>query len=171
VEPAPEDLEVGAVCGQLYPRLVAAFRSLGVSREDAEDTAQEALAKLAESWDHRRPDRPLAWCYAVGRNAVVSGRRRRAAEARVVRLLGRGEVHEVDASTSDAVRAAVRRLPPRQREAVIHRFFLGLTVEETAASMRCAPGTVTALTHQALTRLRPQFVAGAMASNPEVTTS
>jgi hypothetical protein len=44
-------------------------------------------------------------------------------------------------------------------------------VEETAASMRCAPGTVTALTHQALTRLRPQFVAGAVASNPEVTTS
>jgi RNA polymerase sigma factor (sigma-70 family) len=88
-----------------------------------------------------------------------------------VRLLGRGETHEVDASTSDAVRAAVRRLPRRQREAVIHRFFLGLTVEETAASMRCAPGTVTALTHQALTRLRPQFVAGAVASNPEVTTS
>lgn len=57
---------------------------------------------------------------------------------------------------SQVVRDAVRGLPRRQREAIIHRFFLGLDVVETAAAMGCAPGTVTALTHQAFERLRSE---------------
>jgi len=161
------DAGIDHVCDLLYPRLIAAFRTFGVSREDAEDTAQEALAKLAERWDRQRPERPLAWCYVVGRNAVLSRRRRRSLEARVSRLLGREEAHEVDVAASEAVRAAVRRLPHRQREVVIHRFFLGLSVNETADAMRCAPGTVTALTHQALAHLRAELV-GAKAWNREV---
>ena len=53
-----------------------------------------------------------------------------------------------------AVRGAVRKLPRRQREAVALRYFGDLTVEQTAEVMGCAPGTVKALTSQAMTSLR-----------------
>jgi RNA polymerase sigma factor (sigma-70 family) len=156
--PASDDIHT--VCRGLYAPLVAGFRALGAGREDAEDVAQDALAKLVERWNSRRPDQPLAWCFTVGRNAVVSRARRRSVETRVLRALRGREASvdlDVDVVTNDVVRSAVRRLPRRQREAVIHRFFLGLDVAETARAMRCAPGTVTALTHQALERLRPEL--------------
>jgi RNA polymerase sigma factor (sigma-70 family) len=55
------------------------------------------------------------------------------------------------------VRAAILELPPRQRQAVVLRYHADLTVEDTAAVMRCAPGTVKALTSQALANLRARF--------------
>jgi RNA polymerase sigma factor (sigma-70 family) len=45
-------------------------------------------------------------------------------------------------------------LSERQREAVVLRFFEELSVEETAAAMECAPGTVKATVHQALRAMR-----------------
>ena len=54
----------------------------------------------------------------------------------------------------DWLRSALRGLPARQREAVVLRFVLDLSVSQTAAHMRCAPGTVRALTAQGVARLR-----------------
>jgi RNA polymerase sigma factor (sigma-70 family) len=59
-----------------------------------------------------------------------------------------------DVATAIAVRAAVRALPPRQRAVVIARFYGGLSVQETAAALGCAEGTVKATTHQAIRNLR-----------------
>lgn len=61
---------------------------------------------------------------------------------------------EPDTTTAIAVRQAVADLPPRQRQAILCRFYGQLSVAETAASMRCAEGTVKALTHQAIANLR-----------------
>lgn len=52
------------------------------------------------------------------------------------------------------LRAGLDDLPDRQREAIILRFFEDLSVEETAATMNCAEGTVKATVHQALRTLR-----------------
>jgi RNA polymerase sigma factor (sigma-70 family) len=48
-------------------------------------------------------------------------------------------------------------LPQRQREVVVLRFFEELSVEETAAAMDCAQGTVKATLHQALRALRKRI--------------
>ena len=40
-------------------------------------------------------------------------------------------------------------LPDRQREAIVLRFLEELSVEQTAAAMGCAEGTVKATVHQA----------------------
>jgi RNA polymerase sigma-70 factor, ECF subfamily len=48
-------------------------------------------------------------------------------------------------------------LPLRQREAVVLRFFEELNVEQTAAAMGCAAGTVKALVFQAMRNLRQSF--------------
>ncbi len=52
------------------------------------------------------------------------------------------------------LRASLDDLPERQREAVVLRFFEDLSVEETAAAMNCAAGTVKATVHQALKALK-----------------
>jgi RNA polymerase sigma-70 factor, ECF subfamily len=53
-----------------------------------------------------------------------------------------------------ALRAMLVTLPDRQREAVVLRFFEGMSVDQTAETMGCAPGTVKATVHQALRALR-----------------
>jgi RNA polymerase sigma-70 factor (ECF subfamily) len=52
------------------------------------------------------------------------------------------------------LRQLLAELPQRQREAIVLRFFEELSVDETAAVMRCATGTVKATVHQALRALR-----------------
>jgi RNA polymerase sigma-70 factor (sigma-E family) len=46
------------------------------------------------------------------------------------------------------------QLSPRRRAVLVLRFYEDLSVEQTAAILRCATGTVKALTHQALAQLR-----------------
>lgn len=63
------------------------------------------------------------------------------------------------AEQRDRLRAVLSDLPERQREAVVLRFFEEMSVEETAAAMNCAAGTVKATVHQALRSLRKRLEA------------
>jgi DNA-directed RNA polymerase specialized sigma24 family protein len=60
------------------------------------------------------------------------------------------------------VEAAILDLPPAQRAVVVCRFYLDLSIEQTAEVLRKATGTVRALSSQATTRLRtslgPEFM-------------
>jgi RNA polymerase sigma factor (sigma-70 family) len=49
--------------------------------------------------------------------------------------------------------AALRRLPPRQREAVVLRYFADLPEQETAMAMGVSRGTVKSTTSRALAAL------------------
>jgi RNA polymerase sigma factor (sigma-70 family) len=49
--------------------------------------------------------------------------------------------------------AALRRLPPRQRQAVVLRYFAELPEQETAAAMGVSLGTVKSTTSRALAAL------------------
>ena len=59
--------------------------------------------------------------------------------------------------SSGMLRSMLRELPERQREAVLLRYFHEMSVEETAAAMNCAVGTVKATVHQALRALRTKM--------------
>jgi RNA polymerase sigma factor (sigma-70 family) len=48
---------------------------------------------------------------------------------------------------------AVRRLPPRQREALVLRFYLGLSPDEIAVTMGIGAGSVRSATHRGLASL------------------
>jgi RNA polymerase sigma factor (sigma-70 family) len=61
------------------------------------------------------------------------------------------------AEQRDRLRAVLDDLPERQREAVVLRFLEELSVEDTAAAMQCATGTVKATVHQALRSLRQRL--------------
>jgi DNA-directed RNA polymerase specialized sigma24 family protein len=61
---------------------------------------------------------------------------------------------DADPDTRLDVRAALASLPPRQRATLVLRFYCDLPVEETAAELGCAPGTVKSQTAKGLSALR-----------------
>ena len=61
------------------------------------------------------------------------------------------------AGVDDALAAAIRLLPPRQREVLVLRVFFDLDTEATAALLDVAPGTVGVHLHRALGTLRTKI--------------
>jgi RNA polymerase sigma-70 factor (sigma-E family) len=147
----PEDF-----CAEVYPRLAASLTLHVGDRHVAEELAQEALLRAVARWRRlaHHPS-PVAWTYRVAFNLATSRFRRDAAVRRAAaRLAAAPAIDGVDPTTRLAVRAAVAALPPRQRAAVVLRYFADLSVEEAAAALGCAPGTVKSLTHHGVTALR-----------------
>jgi RNA polymerase sigma-70 factor (sigma-E family) len=157
---------VGAVdadefCREVWPRLVRSLASYTGDAALAEDLAQEALARALVRWRKvGAMDAPAMWVYRTAMNLARSRFRRRRAEARAYERVGvRSEdAQQVDQDAVLTVRSEIGRLPERQRAALVLRFHADLSVDETAAVMGCAPGTVKALTHQALERLRSRII-------------
>jgi RNA polymerase sigma-70 factor (sigma-E family) len=146
-------------CRSVHARLVRSLASYTGDPALAEELAQEALARAWERWDRvQRMDAPSMWVYRTALNLARSAFRRRGAERRALaRLAGREATPEADRADIVAVRTAILELPPRQRAAVVLRYHADLSVEETADVLQCAPGTVKALTSQAISRMRAQF--------------
>ena len=146
--------EVTAFCQRVQPRLLGALTLYCGDAAVAEELTQETLAVVWDKWSRVQVmAAPEAWALRVGFNMANSWLRRRIAERRALRRLGPGSDHH-DVPEDPGVREALRRLPTRQRTAVVMRYFADLSVEQTAEAMRCAPGTVKALTHQGITSLR-----------------
>ena len=152
-------MEPSAFCRELHPRLVGALALHTGDRDVAAELAQETLARVWERWSTvERHEAPEAWAFRVAFNLAASRYRRRAAERRAHgRLAPASIAHEPDAADALAVRAAVADLPPRQRAALVLRYFADLSVEQTAEALGCRPGTVKSLTNQAIASLRDRF--------------
>lgn len=119
----------------------------------AEEAAQEAFARAWARWRRvRAMDRPVAWVYVVALN-VERKRWRRASELLVEPFEVACDPTEQAARDFD-LRAAVKRLPERQRAAIALRYLADLPVADLARAMGCADGTVKATVHQALRSLR-----------------
>lgn len=107
---------------------------------NAEDAVQEALIR---AWRHRRSFDPTrgtarAWLVAIASRQALSLRARARPKSLVLAASDHGEdvVADVD------LRRCIRGLPRRQREAVVWHYYVDLSVNEIAAIMRIAPGTV-----------------------------
>jgi RNA polymerase sigma-70 factor (sigma-E family) len=155
------DHEVVAFCERMRPQLLGTLTLYCGDRELAAELTQETLARCWESWHTlRNPGAASrqAWAHRIAMNLATSWFRRRAAERRAHARLGpAGPPDGGDVAAAVAVRTAVGRLPPRQRQALVLRYFADLPVSETAEVMGCASGTVKALTSQALDALRGVF--------------
>lgn len=145
-------------CADAYPRLVAALTHYCGDVHLGEELAQEALVVACRRWPTvSRLDEPVAWAYRVGVNRANSWFRRVGAERRARdRATGAdlGVHHDPDGADRVAVRKALKDLSPKQREAVILRYFLGLSAEETARLTGSSSGAVRGLTHRAMATLR-----------------
>jgi RNA polymerase sigma-70 factor (sigma-E family) len=128
-----------------------AYRILG-DQGDAEDVAQETLARAMVRWS-RLEDRPGGWVTRVASNLAIDRyryRRRRAVGPMT------GPVGLVDphlGERGDLV-VALRRLPRRQREAVVLRYLGDLSEAQVALEMGCSIGAVKSHGARGLAALR-----------------
>jgi RNA polymerase sigma-70 factor (sigma-E family) len=143
-----------------YRELVRLAAFLTSDRDNAEEIVQDAYVKVYGSWRGlREPDKGEAYL----RTAVVNLSRSRLRRRQVVAKhqpepLGDAASAESQAMRTtqrDAVLAALRELPRRQREAVTLRYFSDLTEAQTAAAMGCSAGAVKSHTSRAMAALRP----------------
>jgi RNA polymerase sigma-70 factor (sigma-E family) len=130
-----------------YRSLVRLAALLLDDRESSEEVVQDAYVRVhAAWWRLRDPDKALAYL----RQAVVNGSRSRMRHRLVARKHAPkpmpdapsaeyGAMAEVDRS---AVIAGLRALPPRQREAVVLRYYGDLSEAEIARVMGVSAGTV-----------------------------
>jgi RNA polymerase sigma-70 factor, ECF subfamily len=110
----------------------------------AEDTAQDAFTAAFRRWRSIVAyDSPGAWVRRVVCNRAASVLRRRVREAKaLMRLAGRTQIYiELDEG-DEAFWQAVRRLPPRQAQAVALYYLEDYSVREIAEVLDCSEGTV-----------------------------
>jgi RNA polymerase sigma-70 factor (sigma-E family) len=133
-----------------------AYVMLG-DRGTAEDVVQDAFSGLYERWDALR-DQARAPGYL--RTSVVNGCRM-VLRKRVTRRDAFAGEHSWESAETAALLGeehrqlllAIRGLPHRQREAVVLRYYLDLSEEETAQAMGIRRGTVKSATSRALAAL------------------
>ena len=123
----------------------------------AQDLLQESLVKVYVAWPRLR-DGAAAEAY-VRRTIVttaISWRRRRSFHESAVDAVP--EEHGPDNSdrlaTHDVLLDHVRGLPPRQRTALVLRYYEDLSEVETADLMGCSTGTVKSQVSAAVDKLR-----------------
>jgi RNA polymerase sigma-70 factor (sigma-E family) len=162
--PAPsQGADARAAVTALYQAHAVGLIRLAVvmlgDRHAAEDVVQDAFAGLYRRWNHLDGDRALGYV----RTSVLNGcRSRLRAKVRDERLAAASQPTLAAASAEQAVLigeehaavlAALRRLPDRQREALVLRYYLDLPEAEIAASMGIGKGTVKSTTSRALAAL------------------
>ncbi|HVU71595.1 MAG TPA: SigE family RNA polymerase sigma factor [Mycobacteriales bacterium] len=145
---------------QTWPQLVRTARLLTGDDAAAEDLAQNALVKTYEHWGSlRAPEAASAYARTtLVRDCVRWRTRNRREERRAPDALPERLGADPYDSTGDAlrVRRALRTLPDEQRAALVLRYLLDLSEEETAATLGVARGTVKSRCSRAISTLRAQ---------------
>jgi RNA polymerase sigma-70 factor (sigma-E family) len=126
----------------------------------AEDLLQTALTKLYVAWPRvRRDGREEAYVRQIIVRANLDEVRRPWWRRERTGLDGLDRAApQPDVDTRDELFTALQALPEMQRSVVVLRYWLGLSVAETAADLRVSEGTVKSHAHRALNRLRSKFV-------------
>jgi RNA polymerase sigma factor (sigma-70 family) len=137
-----------------YRRLVAQAYAVAGDRVEAEDAVQEAFARaVAAGARFRRVDNPEAWLRTVSLNVI----RRRWRRARLFSSLSPrlATPADVPGISEDhvAVVDALRSLPFQQRETIALFYLADLSVQEIAATLNVADGTVKSRLARARTAL------------------
>ncbi len=130
------------------------------NHEDANDLAQESFLKAWRGISRFRGDSAFStWLYRIAVNTCLNFRAARRPEPRELdeglvdpRPIALSQVEREDAA--GRVRAAVSRLPEKQRATLILKLFHELTHEEVAAILGSSVGTVKANLFHALANLR-----------------
>jgi RNA polymerase sigma-70 factor (sigma-E family) len=152
--------DVSAFTDLVATRSGALFRTAYLVVGDhqlAQDLLQEALVKAYAAWPKLRdPSKAEAYVRRTIVTTATSWRRRRSFHERPVEKIP--ETSSDDATEQLAVQDALwdelRSLPPRQRAALVLRYYEDLSEAQTAESMGCSVGTVKSQVSAALGKLR-----------------
>lgn len=137
---------------ELYPRALGLAHRLLGNRAAAEDVTAEAFARALVRWRRLDQDRLAGWILRVTANGAIDLLRRKG------RTLEPGVIDLEDSTTLRlALAAALRKLPRRQREAIVLRYLSDLSEADTAAALRISTGAVKTHVHRGLAALRAEL--------------
>ncbi|MCQ9136248.1 MULTISPECIES: SigE family RNA polymerase sigma factor [Streptomyces] len=157
------DAEFQAFVVGRWPRLMRTAFLLTGEQHAAEDLVQSTLEQVFVAWRRvAAADEPEAYVRRVMINAHARRHRRKLREFLAPKDDGSQIAHEV-ADTGDPITRADDRhtllqalaaLPPRQREAVVLRYWEDLTETQTAEAMGCSVGAVKSNAAKGIAKLR-----------------
>ncbi|MEO3787693.1 SigE family RNA polymerase sigma factor [Actinocorallia sp. B10E7] len=125
-------------------------------RARADDLVQTAITRLYTRWPQVSQVENLDGYARTVLVHVFLGEQRTSWWRRVTvtRDLPETPGTAADLEQAEDLRTALASLPPRQRAAVVLRFYCDLSVDDTAAVLGCTAGTVKSQTSRALASLR-----------------
>jgi RNA polymerase sigma-70 factor (ECF subfamily) len=143
------------------------------NRDDALEIVQETFMRVYEKIDSYRPDHSLqSWIYRVAHNLCVDYYRKYAKKRKLEE--GFDRVPERQTASDDncqanwesrqvaeAIDRAVENLSLRQKEVFFLKYRQGMKLQQVAEIMAISLGTVKALQHRALKRIRREVASGA----------
>lgn len=159
--PAPGDFDL--IFRTYSSRVLTYARHHLGDPQDAEDAASQVFLKIQEKWHTYDAERGAVgtWIYAITRNEVRAVLRRRAKDEGTMEDFAHIPAQEPNPEESltaearlDELEAALERLPERERDIIILRFYSGLPSQEIARRMGLSDSNVRYLQSRALRKLR-----------------
>lgn len=144
---------IEAAYRRLRTRLVRLAHLLTGSPDAAQDVVQDAFVSAARRWS--QVENVDAYLRMAVVNGSLSVHRRTGRERdKAARLQNLTSVVTVGIPEVDETWDVLRRLPDRQRAALVLRFYEDLPEAEIAQLIGCRPGTVKSLLHRGLASTR-----------------
>jgi len=125
------------------------------SRDDALDIVQDAMIKFAEKYSQKEQQEWKPLFYRIVNNRVTDWHRRKKVRRGIVSWFSGDdeissipshvpdpETHTKAVDAIDQLESALRSLPLRQQQAVLHRLWEGLSTQDTAVAMNVSTGSV-----------------------------
>ena len=141
------------------------FLVASVGRDDADDCFQETFMSALRAYPRLRARSNLrAWVLTIAHRKALDTHRSRARRATPVEDPDAGvvaperarAVSRAGLNGEPELWDAVRRLPPKQRAAVLHRFVNDLAYAEVGRVMGCSEEAARRSVHEGLKRLRAE---------------
>jgi RNA polymerase sigma-70 factor (ECF subfamily) len=150
-------VDLGALYDEHAPAVYRLLVAMLGSAEDAQDALSEVFLKAARQ-NLRRVRNARAYLLTSARHQAISMLRRRKRETPVAPsdslFFDAARLDPGQALLASRVEAALRELPPEQREVIALKVYEGLTFAEIAAITRARPNTVASRYRYAIERLR-----------------
>ena len=121
----------------------------------ADDLVQTALVKLYVAWPRvRSQEQPDAYVHRILVRCFLDERRRPWRRESPVEVIDDMSSTALPTDELLDLRAALARLPRRQRATLLMRYWLDASVAQTADALGCSEGTVKSQTARAMNTLR-----------------
>ncbi|MDC7683954.1 sigma-70 family RNA polymerase sigma factor [Asticcacaulis sp. BYS171W] len=166
---ATRDRDAYAQLFTLYaPKLKAFMMGRGLSANEAEDLAQDALLSVWRKAGYFDPSKAAAttWIYAIARNLHIDGVRKQKRARDLPEDLwapepdAAADVAVIGAEDARTVAVLIDTLPPEQIEVIRLSFFEDLSHGDIATALSIPLGTVKSRLRLAMMRLRTAFDTG-----------
>lgn len=150
------EADFGAFFEAEYEQLFQAMYLMCGNKADAEDLAQEAMARAFERWERiQAAESPIGYIFQIAFNLNRSLLRR---AGRALRSGRAGTSIEPNVGQARLeVLEALSSLPRSQREALVLTEWLGFSADEAGRVLRIEPSSVRGRVHRARTFLRKRF--------------